>query len=433
MQVKTNEWSGNVNYTIPTHFTTAEDERFKFGTGLRRMSFTSNTQNYSITAVPGIALSQAASGGPTTFYNGMYNVGPLINDRYMQGVFGAASAAGNVASDPLKDAAAYSAINENIYSMYGQYQFGWGRFGVLAGMRGEFTQDSFSGNTVNGSSVMPNQTANNYFNLFPSLQLRYDFTPTLVGRAIYSSTIARPGFTQSSASVTVDPANGIVTTGNPNLKPTTSQNFDLQIEKYLPHGGIFSFGVFDKSMSDYVVGQTTLVGSSPYLSFAGPIKLVSFQNVASARARGMTANYEQHFTQLPGIFGGLGTDLNWTYVNSHLDIRPGVDSMLPSAPRNTYNASVFYERGPLNMRLTGSYVGSSLWAVGATNGTDLYTAPRFSLDFGGSYQIRKDIGLYVNVRNILNTPLKYYEGSPNNPIQREFYGPTVMVGLTIND
>ena len=52
-----------------------------------------------------------------------------------------------------------------------------------------------------------------YANLFPSLQLRYDFTATLVGRAIYSSTIARPGFTQSAAGVTVDAANGIVTTG----------------------------------------------------------------------------------------------------------------------------------------------------------------------------------------------------------------------------
>jgi TonB-dependent receptor len=431
--VKTDEWSGNVNYTMPTHFTAADDEQFKVGAGLRRMAFSNNVQNFSFAPATGIPLSQAVFGGPDIFYNGMYNVGPGISSGVMQGVYGAAAAAGQVTGNPLKDAAAFSAINENIYSMYGQYQFGWGRFGVLAGLRGEFTQDTFRGNLINGSAVTPNQTSNHYFNLFPSVQLRYDFTPTLVGRAIYSSTIARPGFSESSASVAVDPGTGTVTTGNPNLKPTTSQNFDLQIEKYLPHGGIVSLGAFDKSMSNYVVSEASFVNSSPYLTFPGRITLQSFSNVSSARARGVTANYEQHFTQLPGFLGGLGAGLNWTYVNSHLDIRPGEDHMLPSAPRNTYNASVFYERGPLNLRLSASYVGASLWAVGGSAATDVYTASRFSLDFGGSYQIRKDVGLYVAVRNILNTPLKFYEGSPDRPIQREFYGPTVMVGVTINE
>ncbi len=432
--VKTNEWSSNVNYTLPTHFTSAEDEQFKFGAGLRRMTFANAQSNFSFSPAAGIPLSQAVFGAPNIFYNGMYNVGPSISDGVMSSLYGAAAAAGNVTANPLKNAAAFSAINENIYSAYGQYQFGWGRLGVLAGLRGEWTRDTFSGNLINGSTVTPNQTANNYFNLFPSLQLRYDFTPTLVGRAIYSSTIARPGFAQSSASVLADPGTGTVTTGNPNLKPTTSQNFDLQIEKYLPHGGIVSLGAFDKSISDYVVGQSSTVFSSPYLpGFSGPIRLISFANVASARVRGVTANYEQHFTQLPGFLSGLGASANWTWTNSHLEIRPGEDHTLPSAPRNSYNASVFYERGPLNMRLSASYVGASLWAVGASAATDVYTASRFSLDFGGSYQVRKDVSVYLDVRNILNTPLKFYEGSPDRPIQREFYGPTVMVGLTINE
>ncbi len=432
--VKTTEWSSNVNYTLPTHLTSAEDEQFKFGAGLRRMTFASAQSNYTYAPAAGIPLSQAVFGGPDVFYNGMYNIGPSISDGVMSGLYGAAAANGNLTAYPLKDAAAFSAINENIYSMYGQYQFGWGRLGVLAGLRGEWTQDTFSGNLITGNAITPNQTANNYFNLFPSLQLRYDFTPTLVGRAIYSSTIARPGFAQSSASVLADPGTGIVTTGNPNLKPTTSQNFDLQIEKYLPHGGIISLGAFDKAMSDYVVAQSSTVLSSPYLpGYSGPIKLVSFANVSSARVRGVTANYEQHFTQLPGFLSGLGAGANWTWTNSHLDIRPGEDHTLPSGPRNTYNASVFYERGPLDMRLSASYVGKSLWAVGSSAATDIYTASRFSLDFGGSYQIRKDVGIYLDVRNILNTPLKFYEGSPDRPIQREFYGPTVMVGVTINE
>ena len=433
MAVQTDEWSGNVNYTLPTHFTSAPDEQFKFGAGLRRLAFTSQTHSFTFTPTTGIPLSQAVFGDPVTFYNGMYNIGPSISDGFMRSVYNNAAAAGLVQGNPLGDAASFSSTNENIYSIYGQYQFGWGRLGILTGVRAEFTQDQFLGNFINGNTITPNQSSHNYANLFPSLQLRYEFTPTLIGRAIYSTTIARPGFSQTSAAVTVDPGNGIVTTGNPNLKPTTSQNFDLQIEKYLPHGGIISLGLFDKSLSNYVVAQGTFVNSSPFLTFPGQILLQSFENVSSARVRGLTANYEQHFTQLPGVFGGLGAAANWTWTNSHLDIRPGEDHTLPSAPRNTVNASLFYERGPLNMRLSASYVGDSLFSVGSSAALDIYTASRLTLDFGSSYQATKNVGLYVDVKNLLNTPLKFYEGSPNRPIQREFYGPSIMVGLRITE
>ncbi|MEA3118733.1 MAG: hypothetical protein QOI13_2003, partial [Paraburkholderia sp.] len=432
--VQTNEWSGNVNYTLPTHLTNRDDEQIKFGAGVRSIAFTSNANYYNYTPAAGMPLSQAVFGGNDVFYNNMYNVGPSISSGIMQSAYNNAAAAGLVTSYPLKDAGAYAATNENIYSLYGQYQFGWGRFGVLAGVRAEFTQDAFYGNLINGNIITPNETSHSYANLFPSLQLRYDFTPTLVGRAIYSSTIARPGFTQSSASVNVDAANGIVTTGNPNLQPTTSQNFDLQIEKYLPHRGIASLGVFDKSLKNYVISQTTFVNNSPYLANPGfPIQLVSFANVSSARVRGLTANLEQHFTRLPGFLSGLGASANWTWTNSHLDIRPGEDHTLPSAPRNTANAAVFYERGPLDMRLSLSYVGASLWSVGNSAATDVYTASRLSLDFGGSYQITKNVSMYFDAANLLNTPLKFYEGSPDRPIQREFYGQTFLVGLRIND
>ncbi len=69
---------------------------------------------------------------------------------------------------------------------------------------------------------------------------------TLITRATWSSTIARPGFNQSTASLSIDLGAGQVTTGNPNLKPATANSFDVSIEKYLPDAGILAFGVFDK-------------------------------------------------------------------------------------------------------------------------------------------------------------------------------------------
>ena len=98
-----------------------------------------------------------------------------------------------------------------------------------------------------------------YTNYFPSIQARYEIEPDLIARAAISSTIARPGFQQVTAATTVD-ASGNITTGNPNLKPTTATGLDLAIEKYLPHAGVASLGLFAKDIKNYIVQECAAEG-----------------------------------------------------------------------------------------------------------------------------------------------------------------------------
>jgi hypothetical protein len=51
------------------------------------------------------------------------------------------------------------------------------------------------------------------------------------------------------------------------------------------------------------------------------------------------------------------------------------------------------------------------------------------VDFGSSYLILENVKLYVNGKNLTNTPLKYTEGQPGRPIQRETYGMTWQFGV----
>jgi hypothetical protein len=37
--------------------------------------------------------------------------------------------------------------------------------------------------------------------------------------------------------------------------------------------------------------------------------------------------------------------------------------------------------------------------------------------------------VYFNAKNLNNEPLRYYEGTSNRPIQREFYDATYEAGL----
>jgi outer membrane receptor protein involved in Fe transport len=57
---------------------------------------------------------------------------------------------------------------------------------------------------------------------------------------------------------------------------------------------------------------------------------------------------------------------------------------------------------------------------------------RFTLDFGSSYAFNKTWKIYFNAKNLTNEPLRFYQGSPSFPIQREFYDVTYEAGVKVH-
>jgi outer membrane receptor protein involved in Fe transport len=80
------------------------------------------------------------------------------------------------------------------------------------------------------------------------------------------------------------------------------------------------------------------------------------------------------------------------------------------------------------LRLAAYYVSADLFTVGADKTSDTYNASRTSMDFGASYEIQRHWAVYFNAKNLLNTPHAFYQGTPDRPIQREFYQQTYQLG-----
>ncbi|WP_346778324.1 TonB-dependent receptor [Burkholderia sp. Ac-20379] len=437
---RTQEWSGGSNLTLPTHFFKgATDEQLKFGTSVRFRTTTHTIDPYNSAAVPSLGMGQAITGSPVTFYGDHYANGYNIDPNTMSNLF--ANGAGNgfkgKSTDGISGLSSGSRDTENVFAVYGQDQMTFGRLGLIGGLRVEATRATYSGYAAdkNLTSASPISNSTSYVNFFPSLQARWEFTPDTIGRASYSSTIARPGFNQANPAATIDPSLFVVSQGNPNLKPTVSQNFDLSLERYLDHGGIVSLGLFDKELSNYIVANSNTVMFSPtdplFGALAGtPSQVLSYKNISHARARGLEFNYDQHYTMLPGILSGLGSSFNWTHVNSSGEIRPGESSSLPSTANDTYNAQLYWENQRFSVRLAGSYIGRMLASIGKSKASDRYWEPRFSLDLGASYALTKHVSVYAAARNLLDTPVAQSEGSNHQLIQRETYGRTYMFGLS---
>jgi TonB-dependent receptor len=255
--------------------------------------------------------------------------------------------------------------------------------------------------------------------------LRYTISDDLIARATWSTGIGRPGFNQLSADSTVDTNAMTVQAGNPDLKPTTGNNFDATLEWYLPASGIVQVGLFDKQFDNYIVTRQII---APYQGDAG-YTYVSYYNIGGAWARGLEAAYNQKFVNLPGLWSGLGTDANLTLVDSQAQLRPGDKRLLPGTSKITGNLAVFYEKGPLSLRLATEYVGKTLFGAGDGRDTDLYQNARWTADAYAGWTIDPHWSLYFKAKNLTNEKLRFYIGSNDRPVQREFYDQSYELGI----
>lgn len=333
---------------------------------------------------------------------------------------------------------------ENVYAAYAMYTGEAGPLTVMAGVRVEAT-DATYGNFLTTTDASGNSTVTSvqhnksYTNVFPTLQFKYSIQPDLQVRATYSTGIARPGFSQAGGNAGVDftaSPRPQYSAGNPDLKPTTGNNFDLDIEYYLPSGGIIQLGVFDKEFQNYIFRSAKINVSDPIFLGQGPGDFITYLN-ESAYARGVEVAYHQKFTMLPGLLGGLGVEANGTWVDSRFKEYDASVSgngknqfgSLPGTSHVTWNLAGFYEDQGLAMRLSAEYVGQSLFALNGDQSLDTHQDKKLNMDFTSSYQFTSNLVGYFNVKNLLNTPLRYYEGSPSRPIQREIYSQTYETGV----
>ncbi len=426
------EWSGAFNVTIPVY---DGDGKFKFGgeVRLRDKSIALASFKYDGNAVAALnlPLTQFQYNAPVTFYNGTYQIGNPINgfdvDKFVSGALTPTLSVNNGVRGSFND-------SENIYAGYAQYDIKFDDLSFLIGARIENTRATYRGTGIDPATGIlgPSTINRSYTNIFPTVQARYAFQPALIGRATYSTGIARPGFFQITPNQSISLANIVpkVTTGNPNLKPTTGNNFDVSLEYYLPEHGIFSLGLFGKEFNNYVLPVTRLGVPFAFAGFNGLpsgtlANLVTFANAQSANVYGMEAAYDQRMAFLPAPFDGIGVNANFTYAKSKGQLAGATTSSeLPGTSKFTYNTSLYYEAHGVQARLSATHVSSSFFDFGAT-----IQSARTQIDWTSSYDIIKDFAVYFNAKNLNNSPLRYSQLIDARVTQREFYLQTFEAGV----
>ena len=284
------EYSYALNASFGVHLIN-DNDRLKFGAEARLRDKVANQyqETYDVPALSLASLSTPA----LTYYAGHYTNGLQISVNGVRGLITSGVAVldpGNSGFQP----GSYFNAKEDVYAAYGQYTTEIGKWGLLAGVRVEATDARYGGyvqtNTTPNTVVNTLEyRSNDYVNAFPTLQVRYSFTPQIIGRATYSTGIGRPGFTQNSTAASVDLTQSpvVITRGNPNLKPTLGQNFDLSLEDYLPNGGVIQAGLFDKEFTNYIAPRIQNDITTDPLAPGQTADVTTYLNIPKAYARGI--------------------------------------------------------------------------------------------------------------------------------------------------
>ncbi|BDI60949.1 TonB-dependent receptor [Qipengyuania nanhaisediminis] len=149
-------------------------------------------------------------------------------------------------------------------------------------------------------------------------------------------------------------------TGNRNVRPVESWNYDLSVEWYFDDVGSLTVSGFLKDIEGIVnSGVDTVDFVSPSGGIVVPVEVNGPVNAEGGILKGVEIGYQQTYDFLPAPLDGLGFAGTYTYIdggefsNSDLAGNRGLFSAsqpLAGISEHTFNATVFYEKGPLSAR-----------------------------------------------------------------------------------
>ena len=373
-----------------------------------------------------------------------YKAGTFISKEYVGGLDLNNSSLFNKTENPEELAGEYKA-RETVTAGYLRFDQNFGKkLSAMVGLRLENTHLKYNGRklTLNDdgdpeSLTVTPDVKDSYLNILPSVLLKYNVNEDFKIRGSFTETLSRPKYSALIPNVNINNKDSELTLGNPELKPTTSFNFDLSADYYFKSVGLVSIGIYYKDINDFIVTQTVrgyeYEGNS-YDKFMQP------RNAGDANLLGVEVGYQRDFGFIAPTLKCVGFYGTYTYTHSKVNNfnftgrENEKDLKLPGSPEHTANASLYFEKGGLNVRLSYNFASDFIDEMGESAFYDRYYDKVNYMDVNASYTFGKKLRttFYAEANNLLNQPLRYYQGISERTMQSEHYGVKVNAGVKIN-
>lgn len=309
----------------------------------------------------------------------------------------------------------------------------------MGGLRVENTALRYSGTKYDDETNSVSSTgaeSSSYINFLPSLILKWEIDKDLMLRAGYNQSISRPKYSALVPCMNIKRGDNELVIGNPGLEATTSHNLDISAERYWRSVGLVSAGVFYKHINGFIVDEVAF-----NREYEGNVwtKLTQPKNGGNADLFGVELAYQRDFGFITPAMKCIGFYGTYTYTHSRItdfnftgrENEKGLS--LPGSPAHTANLSLFFEKFGLSARLSFNYASSFIDEMGQEKFYDRYYDDVKYMDFNISYTFGRKtrFTVYADLTNLLNQPLRYYQGSKDFTMQQEYYGVKLNGGIKV--
>ncbi len=294
---------------------------------------------------------------------------------------------------------------------------------------------------LNGATV-PNDAELTYEYWLPSFNARLEVGGGLQFRAAYFRGVAPPDFgltrnfyningleavqNRDAAGVLIPNSFAIQTTfnaGNPLLRPTTSDNFDLTAEWYFSRVGQLTAAFFHKRLNGVLTNDIVRIDVANNGATFPAVVTTPVNSTDTGKITGFEIAYQQVYDFLPSFLSGLGLQANYTYVSSSgvpqstlsatdPDVSAGRQPTisgenfpLQGLSKHQFNITPFIDVGPLSARLSYNWRSSYLLTLRdvITPFDPIFQRAYGQLDASVTFSINNNLKIGVQAVNLLNS------------------------------
>ncbi len=343
-------------------------------------------------------------------------------------------------TDPLN----YDVL-ENVTAGYGMFKMDFNKLHVMGGVRLEntfFEWESQAPPQIDGRTGRIN-----YLDVLPSLHFKFMPNEKQNIRASYFASVSRPNFFEVIPYEINE--EDFRERGNPFLKRTKADNFDIRYERFSNVLDKIMVGVFYKRIEDPIERSLFIESQAVFLRS---------NNFGTAQNMGFEFDFTKYIKE-------FGIRFFYTYTNSEITTSKLVrfrdedgnlssreeDQTRPLQGQSAHisNLSFLYknQKSGTDIQLSTVYTGRRILNVSPYLDNDIWQRAFIQMDLSVEQRITPGIVAYVKINNLLNSPMRadillentfnphqqeYMVHDDGIMVREDFYWQTYMVGLKFN-
>jgi len=415
---------------------------------------------------------------PTRMINGEYLLNPILDESLVRGWYEFSKNGTDVNGkqreyfEHLISVRDKYKVEENVHGTYAMFKLNAGQIVTfIAGLRYEYENNEYTAKYApriigefeyqTGSIT---DTVSNFKKDFvlPNFHLKIKPFEWIDLRFAVSKSLSRPDYSMRLPVLYVNNQDKEVTSGNPNLAPAISWNYDANVTLYASEYGMFSVSGFRKDIDNifYWLNDIMLMTSQQSRDLGLPVDeygpfnqylLDMPVNTKDTKVWGFELDLQTHLSFLPGAFKNIVVSANYSRIYSKtkyprfkLVQTPGfppkppiptfyeTERELSGQTDYTANISVGYDYMGFSGRVSAYFQGPYLAYISNLESLDQYQKAFSRWDLALKQFVIENVSVFLNVNNFTNVIEGSYQSFHDLDRGGYLYGISAELGVQLS-